>query len=283
MFGFFRKKAKKEGEMSFLDHVEDLRWHLVRTAAVILLFATLAFLDDEIFGIDIIWDKIILGPIRPDFPTYSILCDVSGRMGMGEALCFRDFTIEIKNFTMTGQFTLDMWTAFITGLVIGFPYLLWELWRFVRPALKTTEMLAARGFLLVASGLFFVGVLFGYYIVTPMAAYFLMHYQVSDKIGNMINIDSYIDLVTMLVLVMGLVFELPIVIYFLARFGIVTAGYLRRNRRYALVVILIVAAVITPTTDIVTQMLVAVPLWLLFEASVLVAKRVERKQEAAAN
>ncbi|TND09121.1 MAG: twin arginine targeting protein translocase subunit TatC [Bacteroidetes bacterium] len=283
MLGFFRKKKKKGDDMSFLDHVEDLRWHLVRSAAVIMLFAAIAFMDDEIFGKDILFKMLLFGPIDKDFPTYTVLCNLSHQVGLGDALCFKDFNVPVTNFKMTGQFTLDMWAAFVAGLVIGFPYLLWELWRFVRPALKNNEMLAARGFLVSASLLFFSGVLFGYFIVTPLAVYFLVHYKASGAIANIFDVNSYIDVVTMLVLVMGLIFELPIIIFFLTRFGLVTADFLKRNRRYALIVILILAAVITPTTDVVTQMLVALPLWVLFEASIVVAKRVEKKMEAKQN
>jgi sec-independent protein translocase protein TatC len=276
----FGKPDAPAGETSFLGHVAVLRRHLMRSALVIFALMFVGFFDNEIFGVDLIFDKILFGPKRPDFPTYTALCDVSQQLGMGDMLCFHDFDIKLINLTMTGQFTLDMWAAFIAGLVVGFPYLLWELWRFVKPALKANEIKSARGFIFYASMLFFMGVGFGYYIVCPMAIYFLMNYQASAQIVNTIDIDSYIDLITMMVLVMGLVFELPIIIYFLSRFGVVTAEFMRRHRKHALIVILIAAAIITPTTDIFTQMLVAFPLWLLFEVSVLVARRVEKRRVA---
>jgi sec-independent protein translocase protein TatC len=181
---------------------------------------------------------------------------------------------------VTGQFTLAMWGSLVAGIVAGFPYLLWEIWRFIKPALKQKEVRAARGFIGYASGLFLTGVLFGYYIVTPMAIYFLGNYKVDPTIQNNFSIDSYISVVTTLVLMMGLVFELPIVIYFLAKIGLITAKFMRKYRKHAMVVILIVAAVITPTTDIFTQMLVAVPLYGLFEISIFVAKREEKKRAA---
>ncbi|MBI3509268.1 MAG: twin-arginine translocase subunit TatC [Bacteroidetes bacterium] len=264
---------KKQGEMSFLGHLNALRWHLVRSAAVIVVLAGVAFCFPEI-----LFGKIILGPKDPNFFTYTFLCDLSHKWGMGESLCFKDFNFKFQNIEVTGQFTLAMWGSFVAGLVVGFPYLLWELWRFIKPALKQKEVKAAKGFIVYASALFLTGILFGYYIVTPMAIYFLGNYQVDPSIKNNFTIDSYISVVTTLVLLMGLVFELPIIIYFLAKLGIITAAFMRKYRKHALIVILIVAAVITPTTDIFTQMLVAVPLYMLFEVSIFVAKRVEKKR-----
>lgn len=259
--------------MSFLGHLEALRWHLVRSAIVVVILGCVAFCFPEI-----IFGKIILGPKDPTFFTYTFLCDISHRWGMGDTLCFSDFNFHFQNLDVTGQFTLAMWVALVAGLVVGFPYILWELWRFIKPALKQKEISAARGFIGYATGLFLMGILFGYYIVTPMAVYFLGNYQVDPSIVNNWSIDSYISVVTTLVLLMGLVFELPIIIYFLARFGLITGSFMGKYRKHAVIVILIVAAVITPTTDIFTQMLVAVPLWVLYEVSIIVAKRVEKKR-----
>ncbi len=264
---------KKSGEMSFLGHLEALRWHLVRSAAIIVLLAAVAFCFPEI-----LFGKIILGPKDPNFFTYQFLCNISHKWGMGDTLCFTDFNFKFQNIEVTGQFTLAMWGSVVAGLVLGFPYILWEIWRFIKPALKEKESKAATGFIFYATALFLSGVLFGYYVVTPMAVYFLGNYQVDPSIQNIFDIDSYISVVTTLVLLMGLVFELPIIIYFLARFGIITAKFMGKYRKHAVIVILIVAAVITPTTDIFTQMLVAVPLWILYEASIIVAKRVEKNR-----
>jgi sec-independent protein translocase protein TatC len=267
------KSETKQGEMSFLGHLSVLRWHLFRSAIVIIVLTSIAFCYPEI-----IFTKILFGPKSANFLTFTLICEYSQSWGMGDSLCFKDFGFKVFNPDMTGQFTLAMWGSFVAGLVVGFPYLLWELWRFVKPALKEKEIKTARGFIFYASGLFLMGVGFGYYIVSPMAVYFLGNYQVDPDVPNMFSLDSYISLVTTLVLLMGLVFELPIIMFFLAKFGIVSGTFLSKNRRYALVVILIVSAVITPTTDIMTQMLVAVPLWALFEVSIVVAKRVEKKQ-----
>jgi sec-independent protein translocase protein TatC len=266
---------KKPGEMSFLGHLNALRWHLVRSALVLVILAGVAFAFPEI-----LFTKIILGPKRPDFFTYTFLCDLSHKWNMGDAMCFKDFNFTFQNIDVTGQFTLAMWGALVAGLVAGFPYLLWELWRFIKPALKEKEVKAARGFIAYASGLFLMGVAFGYYVVAPLAIYFLGNYKVDPTIQNNFSIDSYISVVTTLVLMMGLVFELPIIVYFLAKLGIMSSAFMRKYRKHAMIVILIIAAVITPTTDIFTQMLVAVPLYVLFEASIFVAKRVEKNRTA---
>lgn len=268
------KDKKKDGEMSFLGHLNALRWHLVRSAIVVTVLSIVAFFFPEI-----IFGKILLGPKDPNFFTYTFLCDLSHKWNMGDALCFppEGFNYDIISTGLTEQFTLAMWGSLVAGLIVAFPYILWELWRFISPALKEKERSNARGFIAYATALFLTGVAFGYYIVTPMAVYFLGNYKVDPAVKVMPTFDSYISLVTTLVLLMGLVFELPIIMFFLAKLGIVTRKFLTKNRRYALVLILIVAAVITPTTDIFTQMLVAVPLWLLFEASIIVVWRVEKK------
>lgn len=263
--------------MSFLGHLEALRWHLVRASLVIVVLAGVAFCYPEI-----LFGKILLGPSKPDFFTYTFLCDLSHKWGMGEALCISEFKFDIKNYTMMGQFTLAMWGSIVAGLIAAFPYVLWELWRFIKPALKEKEAKAASGFIISATLLFLTGVLFGYYIVSPMAVVFLGNYQIDPSLENVPSLDSYISLVTTLVLLMGLVFELPMIVYFLARFGVITAAFMNKHRKHAVIVILIVAAVITPTTDIMTQMLVAVPLWILYEVSIIVAKRVEVRKEKEA-
>ncbi|HEU4716600.1 MAG TPA: twin-arginine translocase subunit TatC [Bacteroidia bacterium] len=270
--GLFSTNKNKAGEMSFLGHVEALRWHLVRSAIVVVVLACVCFCYPEI-----LFHQVIMGPSRGDFFTYTFLCHLGEKWGMGDALCFTQFDFKFQSTDVTGQFTLQMWAALVAGIVIAAPYVLWELWRFIKPALKQKEVRAARGFIFYATGLFLTGVVFSYYVVTPMAVYFLGNYKVDEAIVNNFTIDSFISVVTTLVLLMGLVFELPIVIYFLARFGIITAKFMRKHRKHAIVVILIVAAVITPTTDVFTQTLVAVPLYILYEASVFVAKRVEKK------
>jgi sec-independent protein translocase protein TatC len=273
--GLFTKRSdRKEGEMSFFGHIEALRWHLVRSIIVIIALATVAFCYPEI----VFWE-VLRGPARPDFVTYRFLCDLSHSWNMGDSLCITVFDFEFQSPDLMGQFTTQMWGSIVAGLVVGFPYLLWELWRFIKPALKQKEVNAARGFIFYASILFLMGVAFAYWIVVPMAVSFLGNYQIDPEhpILNQFHFDDYISVITTLVLLMGLVFELPIVMYFLGRFGIITASFLRKYRKHAIIVILIISAVITPTTDVFTQSLVAFPLWILFEASIIVVARVEKK------
>ncbi len=268
----FSKGEDIEGEMSFMDHIEVLRWHLVRSAAVILLFAIFAFAYPEI-----IFDKIIFGPKSPDFPTYKILCQLGHKLGAADQMCLKELKFQIINTDLSGQFTTHLWIAILTGIICGFPYFLWELWRFIKPALKGEETTPAAGFIINASLLFIFGVLFAYFIIVPLSINFLATYQASTEITNMPSMDSYISLVSTLVLATGLVFELPILVYFLSRLGIMTPKFMRTYRRHAVVVILIVGAVITPSPDITSQMLVAIPLYGLYELSIFVSRYVVNK------
>lgn len=264
-------KNSPNAEMSFLDHLEALRWHLVRSAiAVVTLGITLFFMKDLVF------DTIILGPKHTDFLTYRLMCRFSHFIGAGENLCINTIPFSLINTELAGQFTMHMWIAFVGGLIIAFPYILWEIWRFIKPALNDKERNSTSGFVFFASILFLTGVLFSYYMIVPLTINFLGSYQVSAEISNTITMDSYISTVTTLTLATGLVFELPIVVYFLTRFGILSAAFMRQYRKHAAVVILIVAAVITPSPDISSQLLVAIPLYILYEASIFVSRYVER-------
>ncbi len=263
---------EKKGEMSFLQHLEALRWHLVRAAAVVVILATVLFVyNDFVFG------TVIFGPMHSDFLTYRALCKLSHVVGMGDALCIQNISFELINFDLSGQFTTHIWVSIIGGLVISSPFILWELWRFVKPALMDKERSHASGAVFYASSLFITGVLFSYYIVVPMTVNFLGNYQVSPLVKNTISMGSYISTVTLLTLVIGLVFELPVVIYFLTRIGFMSSAFMRKYRRHSTVIILIVAAIITPTSDIPTLVLVSVPLYVLYEVSIYVSKIAERK------
>lgn len=260
-------------EMSFLQHLEALRWHLVRSVVVIILIAVVAFIYPEI-----LFDRVILGPSDEGFVTYRAICTFSHWAGRGDEFCIKEFTFTLKNITMSGQFFTHMWISFLTGLILGFPYLLWEVWRFVRPALKEREIRYVRGFVFYASGLFFTGVCFSYFIIAPLTILFLGNYQVSPLVGNEITMDSYISTITNLTLATGLVFELPIIVYFLTSIGLMGPSFMRRYRRHALVVILIIAAFITPSPDISSQVMVAIPLYGLYELSIFVSKYVEKRR-----
>lgn len=194
-------------------------------------------------------------------------------------MCIREIPFKLINTELSGQFTTHMWISFIGGLIVGFPYVLWELWRFIKPALHEKERKNTTGFVFFASLLFITGVLFSYYIIVPLTINFLGSYQVSADVDNMISMSSYISTVTTLTLATGIVFELPIVVYFLTKFGIMTPDFMRKYRRHALVVILIVAALITPSPDISSQLLVAIPLYILYEFSIFVSSYVVKKQQ----
>lgn len=258
--------------MSFLQHLEALRWHLVRSAAAVMILAGVLF-----YYKDFVFSTVIFGPMHADFFTYRALCKISHLTGLGDTLCMQSISFELINIDLSGQFTTHIWTSIIGGLVVGSPYVLWELWRFIRPALHEKEQKYTTGVVLYASLLFVTGILFSYYIIVPMTINFLGNYQVSALVQNKISMDSYISTVTILTLIMGLVFELPIIIFFLTKIGLIGPAFMRKYRKHAIVVILIVAAVITPSSDIPTLVIVSTPLYVLYEASIFVSKFAEKK------
>ncbi len=261
--------------MHFLDHLEALRWHLVRSAIAIMVFFILAFVNKEI-----LFDQIILGAKNPDFLTYRLMCILSDKYGLD--FCIKEIPFTLINIDISGQFTTHIYISFVAGFVLAFPYFLWEVWRFIRPALTSKEVRYSRGVVFFSSLLFMIGICFGYFVISPLSINFLGSYQISSTVANQISLNSYISTVTMLTLSSGLVFELPIVIYFLTAIGLVTPTFLRTYRRHSMVVILIIAALITPSPDITSQILVAVPLFLLYEISIWVSAMVLRKKEKAA-
>jgi sec-independent protein translocase protein TatC len=260
----------EQGEMSFLEHLEVLRWHLVRSVSAIVIAGIGAFLFKGF-----VFDTVLLGPMKPDFWTYRMMCSASQRFGLSDLLCLGEMNFQLINISMAGQFTVHIFVSLIAGLVIAFPYVVFELWRFIRPGLYSHERKYANGMVFYTSALFIMGVLFGYYIIAPLSVNFLGNYQVSEMVINTIDLNSYFSTLSTLVLASGLVFELPILIYFLTKIGIVTPDWLRTYRRHSVVVILIVAAVITPP-DVASQILVAIPLQVLYEVSIHVSAAVLR-------
>lgn len=262
--------------MSFLGHLEALRWHLFRSVVVVMSLAIVLFFFKEF-----LFDDVLLAPKGQGFLTYRILCHLSHSLNLGDDLCVSVAPFALISTDISAQFTTHMWVAFIGGLVIGFPYVVWEIWRFIKPALTTKERSYARGIVFYTSFLFLSGVLFGYYIITPMTVNFLGAYQVSTQVQNTITLDSFISTVTTMTLISGIVFELPIVVYFLTKIGLLTPIFMRTYRRHAVVVILILAAVITPTSDATTLVMVALPLYVLYEISIFVSAYVLRSKTAA--
>jgi len=271
-----KKKNSPEKEMSFLDHLEELRWHLIRSTLAVVIVGIVAFIFKGF-----IFDVLIFGPSRADFATYRLFCSASRYLGM-DSFCFQEMPFSIQSRTMGGQFSAHMWTSIYAGVIIAFPYILFEFWRFISPGLKEKERQTSRGFIIVASILFFLGVLFGYYIITPLSINFLGSYKVSEEVINQFDLDSYISLVRTSVLASGIIFELPIIIYILTKIGLVTPEILRKYRKFALIIVLTVSAVITPP-DVASQIIVAIPILILYEVSIYISKIViknEKKQEA---
>ncbi|MDP3353776.1 MAG: twin-arginine translocase subunit TatC [Flavobacteriaceae bacterium] len=262
---------KNNKEMSFLGHLDELRKRLFKIAVAVFAVAIVAF-----FFKDFIFDVIIFGPKDPNFITYRTFCQISRYFGT-EGLCIDEIPFVIQSRTMSGQFNAHMWTSIIAGVIIAFPYILYQLWLFISPALYENEKKYAATFVIISSFLFFVGVLFGYYIITPLSINFLGAYRVSEQVLSNIDIDSYMSLLRTSVLVSGIIFELPIIIYFLTKLGVVTPTFLRTYRKHALVGVLIISAVITPP-DVVSQIIVSIPILLLYEISILISVIVYKKK-----
>lgn len=262
----------KNKEMSFLDHLEELRWHIIRAAASICVFAIVVFLAK-----DFVFSKIIFAPKYPGFITYKLICDFSNFAGLGDSLCFYPPDFNFITPVFGELFIEHLKISVLLGIAISFPYIFWELWRFIKPGLYPKEQKAARGMVTVCSGLFLAGVLFGYYVISPFAITFLAGYQIEGVIATP-SLSSYINYMTMFTLPVGIVFEMPVVVYFLSKIGLVTPEFMKTYRRHAIVIILIVAGVITPP-DVVTQLLVSMPLFVLYEVSIVISRRVVKKQE----
>ena len=260
-------------EMSFLDHLEELRWHLIRSIVAILIIATVAFVMKGF-----IFDRIIFAPKNMNFPTYNMFCQISTFFGITSDFCAESLPFRIQNRTMAGQFSAHIWTSIWAGFILGFPYLLFEIWRFISPGLYEKERRYSKGFIGAASLLFFMGVLFGYYIVAPLSINFLGTYQVMSEVSNEIDISSYISTVRASVIACGIMFELPILIYFLTKIGLVTPEILKKYRKIALVLVLVLSAVITPP-DVASQIIVAIPVMILYQLSIGISKFVTRNSE----
>ncbi len=267
-------QIEDEVEMTFLDHLEELRWHIIRSLAAIMVFAVAAFLAKGL-----VFHTIILGPSRVDFWTYEMLCKLSVALHT-PALCIDELPFIIQSRQMTGQFTMHITSSFVVGIIAAFPYAFWEIWRFIKPGLYPRERKAARGATFYVSMLFIIGVLFGYFIVTPISINFLANYQIDPTILNEFDIISYVSTVTTLVLACGLLFQLPIVVFFLTRAGLVTPELMRKYRKHAIILILVLGAMLTPP-DPFSQVLVAMPLFALYQVSIYISARVIKKERLA--
>jgi sec-independent protein translocase protein TatC len=256
--------------MSFFEHIEELRWHLLRAAASVLIFTVIVFLLK-----DFVFQHVILGPTSPDFITYQLFCEYLPQF------CFYPQHLQIITRDIQEQFLSHIKVSLWLGFIVSFPYILFEVWRFIRPGLYKKEIIAARGMVFICSLLFLSGVAFGYFIITPIAVTFLSTYSVSPEIANTTTLAALVNSITMFTIPVGLIFETPIVLYFLAKIGLVSSAFLMQYRKHSFVVIIIVAAVITPSPDVFSQMLVAIPLYMLYEVSIIVVKRIDKERAAA--
>ena len=265
--------VEEGGEMSFLEHLEELRWHLIRAAAAIVVFGLIAF----IFIKDI-YKLVILGPSRIDFWTYRQMCKLADFTGYA-ALCVKKLDFKLQALGMADQFTMSITSSVIIGICFAFPYAFWELWRFITPGLKSAERKAARGATFFVSILFLMGLFFGYYVVSPLVINFLANYQLDEAIQNQYDITSYIG--TLITLSMGcaLMFQMPIVAFVLSKVGVLTPSFMRSYRKHAFIVILIVSGLITPSPDILSQLMVSIPLVILYEVSIWVSGSIDRARQ----
>jgi sec-independent protein translocase protein TatC len=269
-----RKKNNAAEEMSFIDHLEELRWHLIRSVIAIGICSIVFF----IFVRDIV-DTILLAPAYDNFVTYGWFCRASHWLGMGDAVCMQGVKISFLSTELTGQFISSFTISFVGGFIVAFPYIFWEFWRFVKPALSPKERKNTRGVIVWVSLLFFTGIAFGYYILTPFMVNFYFSYSLSPLIEIKPTFSDYLENLIYTTVGIGVLFQMPLLVMVLAKIGIVTGAFLRKYRKHAFVLILIAAAIITPSTDPFSLTIVAIPLYLLFEASIIVASRINKRQK----
>ena len=264
--------SDEKKEMSFLGHLEELRWHLVRSTSVVFVFAIALFVFREE-----IYNNFIIAHTHSDFVTYRFFCQVFGSIGIDSSFCTISIPSKLQALSLTQQLMSSLWVSIILGVILAFPYLMWEMWRFIAPGLHKKERRKSKGFLFIASLLFFIGVAFSYYVIMPMSVSFFYGYQISENIVNNFTLDSYISLFTNTMLGISLVFELPVVIYFLSKIGLVTPSFLRKYRKHALVLVLILSAIITPP-DVASQVIVSIPILILYEISIYISGFVQKRQ-----
>ena len=266
----FFKNSPEKAEMSFIDHLEELRWHIMRSVIALLVGGIAVFVNMDFF-----FRNIVMGPAHKDFITYRLLCKISHAIGLGKAMCLDEVNLKLISTEMSSQFMMSFTIAMVGGFIIVFPYIFWEFWRFTKPALTDKEQQKTRGVIFWVSVLFFLGVCFGYYLIAPYTVNFFASYTLDPLIANTFTVSDYIDNIVSLVLGSGIVFQLPLVVFFFSKVGLLTPSFLKSNRKYAFVIILIIAAVITPP-DVVSQMIVTIPLLLLYEISIWISAKVVR-------
>ena len=255
-------------QMTFLDHLEELRWRLVRMAISILVFAIAIWIFQEW-----IMDNIFLAMKSPDFISFKIICEYLG-------VCVEAIPVKMQSMTVSGQFSYALMMSIMGGIVVAFPFIFSQIWGFVKPGLKHKEKSIAKGIVFYVSILFFLGIAFGYFVVAPLAVQFFGSYKISAKIDNIFTVNSYMSTILSTVFYSGLLFLLPVVSYLFTKLGVLNSDYLRKYRKHAIIGILVLSAVITPP-DLISQVIVGVPILLLYEAGIFVSRRVEKKMKIA--
>ena len=258
--------------MSFLDHLEELRWHLVRSFVAIFIIAIIIFIN-----IEFVFNEVLLAHLDPNFTTYQFFCKVFTAIGIESSFCDIQFSQTLQALNPTQQLMTAIWSSLILGFIVAFPYVLWEIWRFISPGLHENERKGSKGFIFTSSFLFFLGILFSYYVIVPMSVYFFYSFKISDAVVNNFKLDAYMSLVNNTLIGVAIFFELPIIIYFLSKIGLITPEFLRKYRKHALVVVLVLSAIITPP-DVASQVIVAFPIMILYEISIYISKFVINKQ-----
>ena len=253
-------------EMSFFDHIDELRKYLIRSIIAVIALSIIAFIY-----MDVIFHDILMAPSRPDFPTFKILCEYFD-------FCIGNMNFKLMSRTMTGQFTMHMLTAMVTGVIVAFPFIVYQLWLFIAPALHPKERKNVQGVVLSVSLLFFIGILFGYYIISPLAINFLANYQLDPSIENSFDVTSYISTLCLMALGGGVIFQLPVVIYFLSVMGIMTPMLMKNYRRHAILIMAVLSAILTPSPDVLSQLLMLIPMYLLYELSIFVSAVVYKRK-----
>ena len=267
--------SETKNEMSFLDHLEELRWHLIRSTVAIFTVATVIFTFRKI-----VYDKFLLAHLEDDFITYKWLCKGAQLLRFESDFCNIAYNQSLQSLSPTSQLMNVIWTSMILGLIVSFPYVLWEIWRFIGPGLHEKEQKKSKLFIFYASLLFFIGVLFSYYIIAPLSVSFFYGFKITDIIENKFDFKTHINLITNTLLGVSLMFELPILIYFLTKMGLVSPPFLKKNRKIALVLVLVLSAIITPP-DVASQVIVTLPIMVLYEIGIVISKRVVKKEEKA--
>jgi len=273
LFGWRKKDGEEKAEMSFIEHLEVLRGHLFRSAIAIAVGAIVFIIYNTFFVRD-----VLMGPTHASFPTYKWLCKLGHAIGLGDNMCMKDIGLKMQSTSVSGQFSMYFTLIFVGGIIVAFPYIFWEFWRFIKPALTKKELSKTRGVIFWVSFLFFLGITFGYFVIAPYTVNFFANFQLDENIENRWTITSYIDTLVPLILGTGLAFQLPLVMFFLAKVGLMSPVFLRRNRKYAIVIILILAGIITPP-DVISQIICTIPLLLLYEISIWLTAKVQKEKE----